>query len=149
MSERASLKIIAEIINITRSLYKMNKIKQSLWSSSITLGLKSLTKPIAYVCLVLISSLSFASEDITQEEYASGHIPTSINVPLDEVDTSLKSLMEFKDAPIVVYCRSGRRAGKAISILEENGFTNVMHLEGDMSAWEAANRPTNQAPTKN
>ncbi|MFQ3251016.1 rhodanese-like domain-containing protein [Glaciecola sp.] len=146
----------------------MNKIKQSLWSSSITLGLKSLTKPIAYVCLVLISSLSFASEDITQdallkmeessrllldvrtvEEYASGHIPTSINVPLDEVDTSLKSLMEFKDAPIVVYCRSGRRAGKAISILEENGFTNVMHLEGDMSAWEAANRPTNQAPTKN
>jgi phage shock protein E len=65
-------------------------------------------------------------------------------MPLKEIETRLSRLFEFKDSPVVVYCRSGLRAGKAIAILEDNGFTNVMHLEGDMLGWEAENRSTNQ-----
>jgi phage shock protein E len=80
----------------------------------------------------------------TVEEYTTAHIPTSVNIPLSEIETNLARLSEFKDYPIVVYCRSGKRAGKAITILEENGFTNVMHLTGDMNGWQADNRPTNQ-----
>jgi len=85
----------------------------------------------------------------TVEEYTAGHIPTSINVPVDEIESKLNSLSGFKDKPIVVYCRSGRRAGKAMSILQEKGFTNLLHLEGDMNGWQAAKRTTVQAPSQN
>jgi rhodanese-related sulfurtransferase len=87
---------------------------------------------------------ALAARRRTVEEYTNGHIPTSINMPLKEIETRLSRLFEFKDSPVVVYCRSGLRAGKAIAILEDNGFTNVMHLEGDMLGWEAENRSTNQ-----
>jgi rhodanese-related sulfurtransferase len=146
----------------------MNTNKPTNSLAQLSFRFSSFTKLAASICLLLLSLTSFASEDITPdeflkmdektrvlldvrtvEEYATAHIPTALNVPVDEVNTSLASLMEFKETPIVVYCRSGKRAAKAISILEENGFTNVLHLEGDMKAWEAENRATNQAPSKN
>ena len=80
----------------------------------------------------------------TVEEYTKAHIPTSVNIPLSEIETNLTRLSDFKSAPVVVYCRSGVRAGKAIALLEDNGFTNVMHLKGDMMGWETENRPTNK-----
>ncbi len=36
---------------------------------------------------------------------------------------------------VVVYCRSGRRAGIAEQILSSNGFSDVRHLTGDMNGW--------------
>jgi len=42
---------------------------------------------------------------------------------------------------IVVHCRSGRRAIVAESVLQDNGFLNVRHLEGDMNAWVKAKLP--------
>lgn len=80
----------------------------------------------------------------TVEEYTKAHIPTSVNIPLSEIETSLTRLSDFKNSPVVVYCRSGVRAGKAIALLEKEGFTNVMHLEGDMKGWEAQKRQTNK-----
>jgi phage shock protein E len=132
-------------------------------NSTLTKSKKSVVKLLTCVCLFFVSVATMASTDIsaeamlamekserllldvrTVEEYTNGHIPTSVNIPLNEIATRLSRLSEFKDSPVVVYCRSGLRAGKAIAILEENGFTNVMHLEGDMLGWEAENRPTNQ-----
>jgi phage shock protein E len=132
-------------------------------NSTLTKSKKSVVKLITYVCLFFVSAATMASTEIsaeamlamekserllldvrTFEEYTNGHIPTAVNIPLNEIVTRLSRLSEFKDSPVVVYCRSGLRAGKAIAILEENIFTNVMHLEGDMLGWEAENRPTNQ-----
>ena len=71
----------------------------------------------------------------TIEEYADGHIPTAINMPVGELSSLYSSLPE-KDKQIVVYCRSGFRAARAISFLKDKGFTNVLHLEGDYGQWE-------------
>jgi rhodanese-related sulfurtransferase len=79
----------------------------------------------------------------TIQEYSEAHIPNSVNIPVNEIETSLDRLSEFKDFPIVVYCRSGFRAGKAIKMLEENGFNKVFHLEGDMSGWQEDKRAVN------
>ena len=46
------------------------------------------------------------------------------------------------DAEIVVYCRSGRRAGVAEAVLGEAGYTNIRDLEGHWLEWQAAGRPT-------
>jgi rhodanese-related sulfurtransferase len=42
-----------------------------------------------------------------------------------------------KDAEIVLYCGSGRRASAAIEALRTAGYTNLKHLEGDYPAWKA------------
>lgn len=72
------------------------------------------------------------------EEYASGHIPGAINIPHKSIDNYLSALLEHKDKPIILYCRSGRRARLAMRVLQEHDFTDVMHLEGDILGWNEA-----------
>ncbi len=78
----------------------------------------------------------------TPEEYAEGHVPGAVNVPHDQVGARLGELQSLKDKDVVVYCRSGRRAGMAADVLQKAGFTRLRHLEGDMQGWTAAGRPT-------
>lgn len=73
----------------------------------------------------------------TEEEYEQGHVPNAKNITHDELEDRIHSIAEYKDKPVVVYCRSGRRAGIAADILLEHGFTQVKHLEGDMIGWKA------------
>lgn len=65
------------------------------------------------------------------EEYAEKHVDGAVNVP---VDTVASSDLGPKDAPIVLYCHSGRRSAKAASTLAAKGYTRVYDL-GAMSSW--------------
>lgn len=58
----------------------------------------------------------------TAAEYDSGHIPGSINIPLDELPFSLDA---DPGTTVFVYCRSGRRSADAAYILEEEGFAPI------------------------
>ena len=40
-----------------------------------------------------------------------------------------------KDRPLVVHCRSGKRSGKIVEKLEEQGFDNAYNLKGGILAW--------------
>ena len=71
----------------------------------------------------------------TPEEFSQGHIPNAINVPLSEIIDNPAILGSSKEKSIVLYCRSGYRAGKAAEALQKNGFQNLRHLEGDMQGW--------------
>ena len=68
----------------------------------------------------------------TPEEYASGHIPKAINVPLQEIGSAPPT--EDKESLIILYCRSGRRSALAKDILMELGYTNV-HDFGGINNW--------------
>jgi rhodanese-related sulfurtransferase len=58
-------------------------------------------------------------------EFANGNVKGSVNIPLDQLQNQMA---KFKDKTnIVVYCRSGNRSSQAKSILERNGFTNVIN----------------------
>lgn len=78
----------------------------------------------------------------TSTEYETGHVPGAINIPFDEVEARLDELEPHRDGEIVLYCESGRRAGKAGDVLTGAGFEGIHHLEGDMSGWRKAGRPT-------
>ncbi len=65
----------------------------------------------------------------TPEEYASGHIPDSCNLPLMEMELIEKAVPE-KDAPIFLYCQSGNRSRQAKAILEQLGYCNVKNIGG-------------------
>ena len=75
----------------------------------------------------------------TPEEYAAGHVPGAVNVPYDQVASRLAQIPKDKD--VVLYCKSGRRAGLAADVLAANGYTKLEHLQGDMQAWLKDGRP--------
>lgn len=54
----------------------------------------------------------------TPEEYAAGHIPGSMNHPLERLQTYDGD----PDEPIYVYCRSGARSERAALLLRELGY---------------------------
>ena len=68
----------------------------------------------------------------TPEEYAAGHIPTAINLPVAEIGD--RPPTDDKSALIVVYCRSGARSAKSKAILEGQGYTGVLDF-GSISRW--------------
>lgn len=73
------------------------------------------------------------------EEFVTGHVPGAVNIPYDQVAARLAEVPKDKD--IVLYCRSGRRAGMAAEVMAANGYTRLKHLEGDMPAWIEQGRP--------
>lgn len=75
----------------------------------------------------------------TPQEYAEGHVPGAVNVPYDQLASRLVEVP--KDRDVVLYCKSGRRAGIAADVLAANGYTRLSHLEGDMNAWIEKGRP--------
>ena len=73
------------------------------------------------------------------EEFKEGHVPGAVNVPYDQIASRLADVPKDKD--VVLYCRTGRRAGIAAEVLQANGYTRLSHLEGDMTAWVEKGRP--------
>jgi rhodanese-related sulfurtransferase len=71
----------------------------------------------------------------TPEEFQQGHVPNAINVPMSEIIDNPSILNSSKGKPIILYCRSGYRAGKAAEALHKDGYQNLRHLEGDIQGW--------------
>ncbi|MCI6700215.1 MAG: rhodanese-like domain-containing protein [Solobacterium sp.] len=67
----------------------------------------------------------------TREEYKEGHIPGSINVELDYID-SVTDVIKDKDSKIYLYCRSGHRSGIALNRMKELGYTDLTNIGGIM-----------------
>jgi rhodanese-related sulfurtransferase len=80
----------------------------------------------------------------TQSEWDQGHIPRSLSIPLDELDSHLDKLPQ--DSDIVVVCRSGVRSKEGATILREAGFTRVTCLSGGLQAWASAGYPLEAWP---
>ena len=77
----------------------------------------------------------------TVKEYQSGHIKDSINIPHAQLIQNINLLDQYRDQPVVVFCRSGRRAQLVINALIENKFDQIVDLEGDMLAWKTSGFP--------
>jgi rhodanese-related sulfurtransferase len=82
----------------------------------------------------------------TPKEFAEGHVPGAINISHDQLEGRLSELDADRDRDVVVYCRSGHRAGLALGTLEKAGFKRLYHLDGDYLGWTAAQRPVETAP---
>ena len=74
----------------------------------------------------------------TQGEFASGCVKDSINIPLDRLSSQLEKLK--KDKTIVVFCASGIRSASAKSLLNRNGFENVINGRGWRSVQSAVEK---------
>lgn len=65
----------------------------------------------------------------TPEEYREGHIPGSINVPLQQIEDIDLEVSDMS-TPLYIYCRSGARSSQATAVLQEMGYEEVHNIGG-------------------
>lgn len=73
----------------------------------------------------IIAEGAFLVDVRTPGEFAGGHVKGSVNIPLDTIPAQIAKFKNKKN--IVVFCLSGGRSSQAKSILEQNGFPNVVN----------------------
>lgn len=65
-------------------------------------------------------------------EFASGHIPGGVNIPMDQIEARLDDLRP--GVPIILVCQTGKRARVTATLLEPCQ-RQISVLEGGTSAW--------------
>lgn len=66
----------------------------------------------------------------TEEEFAAGHIPGAICLPVDDIGTEKPEILPDTAQTVLVYCRSGRRSKIAAQTLAALGYTDVREFGG-------------------
>jgi glyoxylase-like metal-dependent hydrolase (beta-lactamase superfamily II)/rhodanese-related sulfurtransferase len=74
-------------------------------------------------------------------EYVNGHVPHAQNAPLASLEKSLGPLSLEKDKLTAVICAGGYRSSAAASLLQQQGFTNLLNVAGGTGAWVNAGYP--------
>lgn len=64
-----------------------------------------------------------------EDEFASGHIPGAVNIPLSRLREVEDSVDDY-DTPIFTYCLSGVRSSRSVPALNMIGYTNVRSIGG-------------------
>ena len=78
--------------------------------------------------------------DVRQDdEWEQGYVPTARHAFVPKVPEAMERF--DRDKPIATYCGSGYRASIAASLLQKNGFREVLNVPGSMKAWHAAGYP--------
>lgn len=77
-------------------------------------------------------------------ETVGGKIAKAIQIPVGAVAKRVGELEKFKDKTLLVYCKSGARAGIACKELSKNGFDKVYSLNGGLLAWQDAHLPVSK-----
>lgn len=71
------------------------------------------------------------------QEFRSGHIKGSVNVPLSSFHPSRIPA----DKPVVLVCLSGARSASALRMLESTGRTDVRHYKAGIMGWRMQGQP--------
>ena len=79
------------------------------------------------------SDLSYPKKTIwidvrTRSEYDVGHLEDAILIPFDKVAKGVTDLALPLNTEIYLYCRSGKRAQKALHTLKEIGYETVINM---------------------
>lgn len=72
-------------------------------------------------------------------EYAEGHIPNAVNIPLRSLIENLDKIPT--DKPAILYCASGHRTAIAMTALRVLGYNNISSFPPSIKAWKEAGEP--------
>ena len=70
------------------------------------------------------------------KDYDKSHVENSINIPIDEVESRINELKDYKDKEILIYCSVGRRSAQAAEVLENNGYKDVSNTVDGVKEYE-------------
>ena len=74
----------------------------------------------------------------TPEEFASGHLDGALNIDIQGSTFATEIDALDKSANYVIYCRSGNRAGQAVTYMQDNGFTGTLTNAGSVDEASSA-----------
>ena len=77
----------------------------------------------------------------SKREFQQAHIPGAIHLPFWLMPFRYKSLDDYCDNVLIVYCEHGPRAVFARQVLQSKGFAKVDCLVGHMQAWRKSGFP--------
>jgi hydroxyacylglutathione hydrolase len=72
-------------------------------------------------------------------EYEAGHIPGAMHLHAGYLQGRTNEVP--RDTPVVISCQAGDRSSIAISILQREGFTNVVNFPQGFAGWKASGAP--------
>src|SRR5574338_1695087 len=75
----------------------------------------------------------------TAYEFDSGHVPNSINIPVDRISLNITRIKDMKK-PVIFCCTSGHRSGQAVAVMKKSGF----HETYNGGSWENVIRLINK-----
>ena len=75
----------------------------------------------------------------TPGEFAQGHLPGSVLIPMRQVPNNLAAIS--RDKKVVVICATGARSGAVTKYLAEQGYPWVKNYSGGMSDWSRRGLP--------
>jgi hydroxyacylglutathione hydrolase len=80
-----------------------------------------------------------------RDEFASAHIPGAVHIPYGQLMDRLSELP--RDRPIAAVCSGGKRSGLAASLLQREGFDEVIHVgHGGIGTWRRLGHPVESGP---
>lgn len=72
-------------------------------------------------------------------EFAAGHVPGAVNLPLSTLNPA--AVPKPADKTVVLMCRSGNRSGRAMAALAAAGRSDLVNYSGSMIDWTAKAGP--------
>ena len=66
----------------------------------------------------------------TADEYRQSHVQNAINIPYEQIGSHIAAVAPDRTAPLVLYCRSGRRSGVAEQTLRQMGYRQIENKGG-------------------
>ena len=77
----------------------------------------------------------------SEEEWNEGHIEGAVRVDVTEKGFAEKVVKAVDPKkPVLVYCRSGGRSGRASKVMAKLGFKEIRDLDGGITAWQKAGK---------
>lgn len=100
----------------------MNREELSAQFSSPLLSFKEIKQK--------ISSGAVALDVRSPEEVAEGRLEGAVCIPHDQIAARIEELKQYQDQPLVVFCKVGGRADRALQVLKTHGFSKVFNAGG-------------------
>ncbi|PRX47859.1 rhodanese-related sulfurtransferase [Prauserella shujinwangii] len=75
------------------------------------------------------------------DEWAAGHAPEALHIPLGDLPARIDELSELPDdRPVYVVCRTGGRSARAAAWLNQAGVVEAINVAGGMKSWHTEGR---------
>ena len=84
----------------------------------------------------------FQFVDVREDnEYEQDHAAGAIHLGKGVIERDVETVIPNKQEPIVLYCGGGYRSVLAADSLRQMGYTNVISMDGGITAWRGAGYP--------
>jgi rhodanese-related sulfurtransferase len=78
----------------------------------------------------------------TTGEFKTGHLKNALQADWNNQQQFTDRVQYIdKDKPVYIYCLAGGRSAAAATWMRNNGYKNVVELDGGINAWKRENRP--------